>query len=257
MADQNISKLFSETLLGGYDDDAPWTAVHALRRIGSREVFEFAVKRCNSSDPIIRARGVDVLAQLGKTAEHPTHSFPEETYSLIAGLLERERDVRALRSEISALGHLENPLAIPLITKYRTHPSADVRFAVAFALGSFPNDPRSVGSLLSLVDDSDKDVRDWATFGIGSLGDIDSPEIREALFRRLSDTHDDVRQEAMAGLGKRGDRRVLPSLIKTLDSPPVSNCVIEAAYLMLGMDADREDWDPEDYVAALRTRFDE
>ncbi len=105
------------------------------------------------------------------------------------------------------------------------------------------------------MDDADQEVRDWATFGLGTLGESDSPEIREALFHRLSDGNDDVRQEAMAGLAKRGDQRVLPLLIQTLEDPPVSDCIIEAAYQMLGMDSDREDWGTDEYIAALRARF--
>jgi hypothetical protein len=110
-------------------------------------------------------------------------------------------------------------------------------------------------NLLLLMDDADEDVRDWATFGLGTLGESDSPDIREALFHRLSDEDDNVRQEATAGLGTRRDQRVLPYLIQTLERPPVSDCIIEAAYQMLGMDSDREDWGTEEYVAALRARF--
>src|SRR5258708_2182915 len=143
MSAQEINELFAETLLGDYDDDEPWEAVQALRRLGSRDVFEFASEWCTSPDPLKRTRGVDVLAQLGKTADHPSNRFPEEAYSIVVGLLDSEQDVQALNSEITALGHLENPLAIPLITQYRTNQSEDVRFSVAFALGSFPDDPRS------------------------------------------------------------------------------------------------------------------
>lgn len=252
MPNDDINKLFSETLLGDYDDNAPWEAVHALRRIGSREVFEWAAKWCSSPSPLRRARGVDVLAQLGKTADHPINSFPEESYAIITDLLRNERDVQALNSEISALGHLENPGAVPLIVEYRSHPDEHIRYSVAFALGSFADEHQSRESLLVLMEDADDDVRDWATFAVGTLGNCDSPEIREALFRRLSDNYSDVRDEAMAGLGKRGDLRVLPSLIETLEKPPVSDCVIEGAYQMLGMDSDREDWGTQDYIAALR-----
>jgi HEAT repeat protein len=182
MPTADISELFAETLVGDYDDEAPWKAVHALRRIGSREIFELASEWCTSLDTLKRTRGVDVLAQLGKTADHPSNNFPEEAYSIVVGLLGSEQDVRALNSEITALGHLENPLAIPLINQYRTNKSEDIRFSVAFALGSFPDDPRSIDSLLLLMEDADEDVRDWATFGLGTLGSSDSPEIREAFF---------------------------------------------------------------------------
>lgn len=78
-----INELFARTLLGNYDDDEPWAAVLALRRDGSRAVFEKAAAWCKSENPLQRARGADVLAQLGKTLEHRQNSFPEESYSAI------------------------------------------------------------------------------------------------------------------------------------------------------------------------------
>ena len=48
-----------------------------------------------------------------------------------------------------------------------------------------------------------KDLRDWATFGLGVQGSSDSFAIRDALLERLSDADQDVREEAMVGLGKR------------------------------------------------------
>ena len=255
MTAPDINAIFAATRVGDYEDDAPWAAVGTLRRIGSREVFNRAAEWCDSKHPLTRARGIDVLAQLGTTFDHPTNSFPEESYSIVSRLVTHEKDLQPLDSGISALGHLNNPLAVPLIANYCRHPNADIRFSVACALGSFANDPRSVQSLLLLMEDADEDVRDWATFGLGSQGDCDSNEIREALLRRLSDSNEDVRQEAIAGLGKRREKRVLPFLLETLDNPPVSDRVIEAAYQMLGMEKDRTGWGPKDYATAIRERF--
>ena len=57
------------------------------------------------------------------------------------------------------------------------------------------------------------------TFGLGVLGNTDSDEIREALVRRLTDSDEDVREEAMVGLGKRKDQRVLSTLLIALERP--------------------------------------
>ncbi len=250
-----IDELFTRALSGDYEDDAPWEAVRALRSIGTRQVFERAADLCRSSDPLSRARGADVLAQLGKTSDHASNSFRDESYSVIASLLQEETEPQPLAAGIAALGHLDNPLAVPLITNFSSHPSPEVRFDVAFALGCFPNDPLSAETLLRLTQDADEDVRDWATFGLGVLGNTDSDEIREALVRRLNDSDEDVREEAMVGLGKRDDQRVLPNLMAALAQPKTTVRVIEAAYLMLGMDNAREGWNGTDYIAALRQRF--
>src|SRR5580704_10254554 len=94
-------------------------------------------------------------------------------------------------------------MAIPLILRYQVHPDPIGRSAVSVALGSFPNDARSIEGLLKLTLDPDDEVRDWAVFGLGVQGDADSPEIRE---------------EAAVGLGRRRDRRMLPALLKMLTS---------------------------------------
>jgi HEAT repeat protein len=167
---EEIYELFKRALSTNYEDDTAWEAIHALRRIGTREVFEQAKELCRSSRPLNRARGVDVIAQLGKTVDHAHNSFPEESYSFIASFVQHETDPRPLASAVAALGHLENPLAIPLITNFSSHPDTEVRFDVAFALGCFPNDPISVRTLLVLMQDGDEDVRDWATFGLGVIG---------------------------------------------------------------------------------------
>jgi HEAT repeat protein len=255
MAARGIDELFAQALSGDYEDDAPWEAVHDLRSIGTRQIFERAADLCKSTDPLSRARGADVLGQLGKTADHRSNTFPEESYSVIAELVQRETEPQPLAAGIAALGHLDNPLAVPLITSFSLHPSPDVRFDVAFALGCFPNDPLSAETLLRLTQDTDEDVRDWATFGLGVLGNTDSDEIREALVRRLTDSDEDVREEAMVGLGKRKDQRVLSTLLIALERPNTTVRVIETAYQMLGMDNEREGWKGTDYAAALRQRF--
>jgi len=260
MTSQEIDELFTQTLTGDYDDKSAWEAVSTLRRIGTREVFDQAAAWCKSSNPLERARGADILSQLGKTVEYPSNKFPEESYMAVSQMLLDEKEVQPFSSAIHALGHLDNPRAIPLIIGYREHPSAEVRFAAACSLGSFANDPEAVQALIALTRDSDDDVRDWAVFGLGNLGDADSPEIRDALFFRLSDSNEDVREEAMVGLAKRKDKRVLQALFAALnqseiDGPGVTKLTIEAADLMLDFAEERKDWDGADYAAALRERF--
>jgi HEAT repeat protein len=260
MTSQEIDGLFAQTLVGDYDDELPWKAVSALRRIGSREVFERAAAWCKSKNEIERVRGASILSQLGKTVEHRTNNFSEESYLAVSQMLQVETEIQPLSSAIHALGHLENPAGIPLITSYQRHPSAEVRFAVACSLGSFANDPAAVHALLVLTRDADDDVRDWAVFGLGNLSDADSTEIRDALFARLNDSNEDVREEAIVGLAKRKDERVLPALIaalheSALDGPGVTMLTIEAADAMLDLQNERTDWSGADYAAALRERF--
>jgi HEAT repeats len=255
MPQADIQLLFQRTLEGDYEDEKPWDAVRELRHLGTREVFDVARQWCGSTDPLRRARGLDVIAQLGKTVEHRSNSFPDESYFVVSTLIANEQELRPLSSAIAALGHLDDPRGVPLIAQFQSHPDSEIRFNVTCALGSFPNEPLSVEALIRLIDDEDEDVRDWATFGLGVLGDQDSTEIREALVGALNDSNEDVREEALVALAKRHDLRALSPLLRALEGDCISMCVIEAAYTLLGFEAERKDWATSDYASALRQRF--
>jgi len=247
--------LFAQTLTGDYDDESPWNAVRALHGIGSREVFNRAVQWCSSDNPLKRARGADVLAQLGSTSENPGNKFPEESFSIVSSLLKQEKDPLSLLSAVHALGHIGNTRAVPSLIEYGLHPSADVRFAVACALGNFGNDPRAADTLIALMQDVNEDVRDWATFGLGVQGDLDSGQIRDALFDRLTDPDRNVRGESLLSLAKRQDQRALPALIAELNQPEISDRAFEAAETFLGDSFEGSDRNPTGYVVAIKQRF--
>lgn len=262
MSSSEIQELFEQTLIGDYDDEAPWDAVSALQRNGTQEIFETAALWLKDSIPLKRARAAAILAQMrapdsSKEVKEPKWLFRDETFPLLVELLEHESEAFVLDSGIAALGHLYNETAIPTITKYKDHPGHDVRFSVASSLGHFPNDPAAVAALIPLTRDEDSNVRDWAVFGLGVQGNVDSFEIREALFERISDPDEDVREEAVVGLGKRQDLRLLPTLRGMLDDAELKVRVAEAASAMLGLPEDPEKWEAEDYKKALNEKFGE
>lgn len=260
MADlTEIEALFRQTLHGDYEDEeeegGPWEAIGRLQSIASREVLDKAIEWARDRRPARRQRGIDILAQLGKTAEHPSVVFAEEIYPVVTAVLADEQDLEVIDSCLVALGHLANPAAIPLILRYRRHPDPDVRFAAAFGLSCFADHAEAVAPLIDLTRDADPDIRDWATFGLGVQGSADSPEIRKALLDRLDDGNPDTREEAVAGLGKRHELRVLPDLIELLQQDEVSYGVVEAACHLLEMEQVREDWTAEEYIQALTQRY--
>ena len=254
-----IDELFKQTLEGDYDDEddegGPWEAVSKLQAIASREVFDKAVQWARNNNPAKRRRGVDILAQLGKTEDHPDVVFSDESFKIVAGVLEDELDLQLIDSCLVALGHLGNPAAVPLILEQRKNSDPDVRFAVAFGLSCFADHPDSIRVLLELMEDSDPDVRDWATFGLGVQGNADTPEIRKALIERLDDGNPDTREEAVAGLGKRKELRVLPDLIELLQQEEVSYGVVEAACNLLDLPEINEEWSADEYIEALTERY--
>ncbi len=65
--------------------------------------------------------------------------------------------------------------------------------------------------------DADADVRNWATFGLGSLSEANTKEIRAALWARVDDPHDETRGEALLGLARRKVQEVVPYLVRDLE----------------------------------------
>lgn len=257
-----IEALFAQTLVGSYDNEAPWQAVDTLRSNDSREIFDRTAEWCESDDPLRRARAADILCQLHRarlpdqSVEETEWIYREESYSLLTKMLENERDRVVLQSAIFALGHLGNDKAVPLILRYLDHSDQNIRFAVTSALDSFPNDPESIAGLLKLTGDPDDEVRDWAVFGLGVLGDTDTPEIREALIRCLGDANEDVYEEAAVGLGKCHDQLVISKLQTMLDEPELSPRARETVAFLLGLDPDDlSEWTTADCKSALTNKF--
>ena len=124
------------------------------------------------------------------------------------------------------------------------------------------SDPRrrargaDIDTLLQLMRDSDSDVRDWATFGLGTQSDADSLAIREALFARFQNEDEDTRAEAVVGLAKRKDLRALPVVIEELERDEYGVLYEEAASYLLELNVVKpESWDGWRYVEELRARF--
>jgi HEAT repeat protein len=195
------------------DEHAAWNAVTVLQFRATREVLEAAQNLCKSERAKERELGANILGQLGV----PDRAFPDECLATALELLETDQEVQVLSAACIALGHLHDPRAIGPLVGLKNHPSEDVRYGVVHGL-SGQRDDLAIATLIELSADEDSDVRDWATFELGTiLDDVDTPQIREALFARLGDPDDDTRGEALASLARRKDERVLVPLTRELE----------------------------------------
>jgi HEAT repeat protein len=229
-------ELFEASLKGDYDDEAAWDAVRVLRLRNSEEVFDLAVRYCGSSVPPERARGLDVLAQLGAgkpLVERP--HFDQSVTIAIEHLL--DPDAKVVDSAAWALAHLGGDAAVSALIPMRDHSDPDVRWAVANGLNGSER-PDAIATLIALMDDSEDNVRDWATFALGTQCDLDTAEIQEALRKRLSDSCDDARAEGIWGLAQRRDEQGLRMLIEDLGDPEHGRGHEMAAAETLGLPID-------------------
>jgi HEAT repeat protein len=207
------------------DEWIAWDAVGALHSKGTVDAFQRAQSLCRSPCPQERRLGADILGQLGI----PERTFPRGSAAILILMLELEEDAGVLRSIFSAFGHLHEPAVIGVVPRFVNHPDRGVRFAVVMALAGHECEA-AVDLMIRLTSDADSDVRDWATFGLGTQLKLDTPRIRNALVARLDDPDEDTRGEAMIGLACRNDQRAIPAILKDLETGFTDKPLDAAAY---------------------------
>lgn len=200
--------------LRSWDTDRSWSAITELHMRGSPAVLERVRRLSRSSNWRRRALGMRIASQLRqrrRDAEFGSVEYEKEATQqlLLAGL----RDAReaVVEAAVAGLSHRPHAAALAELVRLAEHRSAGLRWAVAVALGRY-DEPEAIQALLRLARDTDDDVRDWATFGLGTMHDVDTPEVRELLWCNLRDPDPDVRGEALVGLAERGDRRAVAHL---------------------------------------------
>lgn len=209
------------------DEEVSTNACTALHFRCCQNVFDRARKLCSSSKAEQRKAGVSVLAQLG-AKERPYYS---ETMEILLKLLDREKDSGVLASIGFAFSHNECDKATHLLCNLKSHSSVDVRLGVVLGITKNSND-LAIETLIELSDDADEDVRNWATFGIGTQIEADSAEIREALVKRLQDDNEEIQGEAMFGLAVRKDPRAIQPITEELLSENPRVFALESAQEM-------------------------
>jgi hypothetical protein len=214
------------------DEHRPYEVALDITK-GGPAVIPRVIALADDPQPRMREMACYILGQLGHPDAEVSGCFvysPEGVPTLVR-VLETDPDEEVQASAAHALGFQAAPLTLPTLCRAALHPSSEVRYAVAHALGSFYEEAwegaegaarraNVIQSLLRLMDDEDEDVRDWATFGI-HLAEHDTPEVRARLWKALDDPDADVRGEAACGLAKFGDRSLIPRLEVLLREDPL------------------------------------
>lgn len=185
--------------------------------------FDSAAGLCRSDQAGHRIMGADILGQLGWS--RPT--FVDQSVEILIAML-RDCHPAVVSAAAVALGHRNSARAIAPALALIQRPEAEVRFGAALALQRH-DDSAAISGLIALCRDEDRDVRSWATFGLAQMTDTDSPQLREALLLRTDDADPEVRGEALIGLAKRHDDRVLASLERELTGEFFGVWAVEAA----------------------------
>jgi HEAT repeat protein len=212
--------------LAELDEDTQWYFIDALRCRGGQTEFRLASQLTASANPDERCMGAAILGQLGHTAS----TYVTESVDILIPML-ADQDSSVVYSATCALGHRHDDRAIGSLSQLVDHPDAEIRQSLASALGGF-EDETAIQILIRLTSDSQESVRDWATFAIGSLTEVDTPELRESLFARIDEDNGEIRGEALVGLARRKDQRTLDLVRAELQRPYAGDWVLEAAELV-------------------------
>lgn len=208
------------------DDSEASDLITTIQYRGGAEEFQAGLALLTGKDSRERAAGAEILGQLG----WQDRTFLDESVDALLGAL-RETDDYVLQSVIFALGHRADPKAIEALLPFADSPSADIRYAALHGL--MPHDvPNVVTAVAKLTRDSDRDVRNWATFTLGSQFESKSATLCAALQERVTDSDPEIRGEALLGLARRGDTSIAPIVQLELDGEFNGDWAVEAAGLL-------------------------
>ncbi len=211
--DWTDEKLF-ERLLTNRTKKTYWENIRELRKRPNQYVFDRAVGliKTNIDKEIII--GIDILAQLGFNPRFKQKEIVELCFSL----LEKEQTPKVLESILFAISHNNEILRkdhILTLTELKTHRYCIVRYGLVQALSGLEQKD-AIETIIELSTDKDPDIRDWATFSLGTQIETNTDSITKVLWKQINDSSELVRFEAIAGLAKRQDKRIKDILIQEL-----------------------------------------
>lgn len=218
-------KLISR-LINNKTDKTRWDKISALRKRPSEELFVKCVELTKSNNPKIRTIGIDILAQLGLRPR----PYLKEALNIFFDLLNCETDPYVLMSLLYAIGHNNNELdniQIDKICSFIQNENSLVKEGLVSALLGIENST-AIETLIKLSSDKLNHIRNWATFGLGTQIERNNKEIREALWNRVNDKHQETKFEAILGLAIRKDNRINEIIRRELINGQFGTLLIEA-----------------------------
>jgi len=204
------------------DEDRYMDYIHILRLRGNDEVFQLSKKLVYSKDSVNREIAASILSQFG----YKTRLYKGESVYLLSKLLaDKNEDV--ICNTIYAFGHRKCTRYADKLASFGTSKSLQIKEALAFALGGYENQ-KSINTLILLMKDKNDDVRNWSTFSLAQITELNTKKIRDALFESLDDEESEVRGEALLGLALRKDERVIKVIIEDLQSHFYGSWIFDA-----------------------------
>lgn len=223
-----LARLRAEAVNDDGDPDGYWELISALRDRDAQEVWAQVVPLAKHDDVRLQQVVPDVLRGLGREAQ----PLASQTLELFAQMLAAHPPAELVACIANACVDFHHGSVVTMLVPYAGHARDEVREGVLHAVRRSSH-PDAIAALLTLSCDPVDELREWATFALGSQRPlVDGPEVREALAARLLDRHEPTRDEAVVGLGLRRDARALGPLLTQFERGFVGVALFEAARTM-------------------------
>lgn len=223
-----VARVRAEAVNDDGDPDVYWELVSALRDRDPHEVWALLLPLAKDDDVRLQQLVPDVLRGLGREAQ----PLASQTLELFAQMLAANPPADVVACIANACADFHHASVVTMLVPYAGHERVEVREGVLHAVRRSSH-PEAIAALINLSRDPVDDLREWATFALGSQRPlVDGPEVREALAARLLDRHEPTRDEAIVGLGLRRDARALGPLLTQFERGFVGVALFEAARMM-------------------------
>ncbi|WP_429415797.1 ankyrin repeat domain-containing protein [Nocardia sp. GAS34] len=142
-----------------------------LESRGDEETFVLATAAIVSPDPRQRHFAAEVLLRFGVDLGDDVGSLNDRTVDLLRRRAADEQEPTVLERVLVGLGHHFDARAMPEILLHASHPAAEVRAAVAFALQELASatDVEAFRAVVALCHDEDAVVRRNATLALAYI----------------------------------------------------------------------------------------
>lgn len=206
-----------------------WDCIEESAHHGNK-AFIVATQFSASTD---RDRHHVALDLLGKIAELSPKTGDAVATAVLEAISGRS-DGHLLASAANSFGKARSERGVPFLLGCLDGDVQPVRMTAVVALSMCAEKSRvGLAALIAATGDADPEIRVLATFGLGMNTDADTPAVRDTLAKCLFDEFDDVRNEAMRGLARRGDDRATSAVREALRrSPYPPPQVLDAATLL-------------------------
>lgn len=218
-------KIF-DRLVNNKSQKTYWNNISELRKRANEDVYDQAFKLAKSESDKKKIIGIDILAQLG----FDPRIGQKKTIELYFELLENRQSNKVLFALFYGISHNNENLTKKQVSKlieFKGSKNNDVRYSLVSALSGIENS-MAIETLIELSEDKFSSIRNWATFGIGTLSKKDDVRIIKALWNRTKDKHQETKLEAIVGLANRNEVAVKEQIIEELKNGEYGTLLFDA-----------------------------